>query len=168
MFAFRARRVGFVAEALRVSGKHVAVYKHGLEDDFGLNAADPENLDVEESQLNKLPDAVARDFAMATPKTGPNAERVSFALFVLTSRIAANVRTVVDARVVVLGGDDAALAAVEFLATHACVLHAQSPSCPHPRSFGSTLGLMVISEGFSCQCWGPTTASRLTAQTCSS
>jgi hypothetical protein len=121
VFAFRARRVGFVAEALRVSGKHVAVYKHGLEDDFGLNAADPENLDVEESQLNKLPDAVARDFAMATPKTGPNAERVSFALFVLTSRIAANVRTVVDARVVVLGGDDAALAAVEFLATHACV-----------------------------------------------
>ena len=133
VFAWRNRRVGFVLEALRLAGKRVLVYKHRFEDD-GQNLDDETCEDNLNTGLNKLPDVVARDFLMAKAKRVRARVRAQgsenstldesddeYALFVLSAKIASSVRAVVDARVVVVGGDDAALTAVETLVTHQLV-----------------------------------------------
>ena len=121
VFAHRRRRAGFALEALRQAGKTCALYAHAFEEEPAFEGEDG-------GSLRRLPEVVARDFLMARSRrlegppgsvSGPDAE---FALFALTNRIAAATRRVVDAKVLIVGGDDAALAAAEALAAHETIL----------------------------------------------
>jgi hypothetical protein len=59
--------------------------------------------------------------ARTTQQNAPSRD-AEYALFALTSRVAASTRRVVDAKVLVVGGDDVALAAAEALAAHETLL----------------------------------------------
>ena len=127
VFAHRRRRAGFVLEALRQAGKTCALYAHAFEEE-------PDG----DGEPKRLPDVVARDFLMARSRrlespiidnypAGENdanapSRDAEYALFALTSRVAASTRRVVDAKVLVVGGDDVALAAAEALAAHETLL----------------------------------------------
>lgn len=127
VFAHRRRRAGFVLEALRQAGKTCALYAHAFEEE-------PDG----DGEPKRLPDVVARDFLMARSRrlespiidnypAGENdasapSRDAEHALFALTSRVAASTRRVVDAKVLVVGGDDVALAAAEALAAHETLL----------------------------------------------
>ena len=127
VFAHRRRRAGFVLEALRQAGKTCALYAHAFEEE-------PDG----DGEPKRLPDVVARDFLMARSRrlespiidnypAGENdasapSRDAEYALFALTSRVAAATRRVVDAKVLVVGGDDVALAAAEALAAHETLL----------------------------------------------
>jgi hypothetical protein len=126
VFAHRRRRVGFMLEALRLAGKACALYAHSLEE-----APVSSNLDEAEAseEPRRLPDVAARDFRMARSRRlesldpeNENRDDANHALFVFTSRVAASPRRVVDAKVLVVGGDDVALAAAETLAAHESLL----------------------------------------------
>ena len=154
VFAHRRRRVGFMLEALRLAGKACALYAHSLEE------APAENGDLDEAEASeeprRLPDVAARDFRMARSRRlesldpeNENRDDANHALFVFTSRVAASPRRVVDAKVLVVGGDDVALAAAETLAAHESLLF-ESVSLAAPAGGVYPGGFPVSSAYCSC------------------
>eukprot|EP00228_Micromonas_bravo_P004397 CAMPEP_0203005568 /NCGR_PEP_ID=MMETSP1401-20130829/3027_1 /ASSEMBLY_ACC=CAM_ASM_000894 /TAXON_ID=38833 /ORGANISM="Micromonas pusilla, Strain CCAC1681" /LENGTH=1337 /DNA_ID=CAMNT_0049747199 /DNA_START=38 /DNA_END=4048 /DNA_ORIENTATION=+ len=153
VFAHRRRRVGFMLEALRLAGKACALYAHSLEE------APDENLHSDafpEEEPRRLPDVAARDFRMArsrrlelTDPENENRDDANHALFVFTSRVAYSPRRVVDAKVLVVGGDDVALAAAETLAAHESLLF-ESVSLAAPAGGVYPGGFPVSSAYCSC------------------
>ena len=153
VFAHRRRRVGFMLEALRLAGKACALYAHSLEE-----APVSSNLDEAEAseEPRRLPDVAARDFRMARSRRlelidpeNENRDDANHALFVFTSRVAASPRRVVDAKVLVVGGDDVALAAAETLAAHESLLF-ESVSLAAPAGGVYPGGFPVSSAYCSC------------------
>ena len=98
---FAHARKTVVTEALRLLRKTCALYRLAPGDD-----------------QPPPPEVVTSDFRLVAGRRGREDFDAHFALFALTPRVAVTPRTAVNARVVVVGGSEAALATVDRLVTH--------------------------------------------------
>ena len=99
---FAHRKKAVVLDAMRLFRKTLATYRSGAEPQGG-----------------EIPDVVACDFRLCAGRKPLEGLRdANFALFAFTNRIAAAPRVAVNARVVVVGATETALATVDRLASH--------------------------------------------------